>query len=86
HVEIGGMQSVYTHDFMRMKDVLPERDGLIHLANGVPYAPYAFGFYLPGHFLAPQATADYVISADPSFLPANLTPRNERLFLFDASP
>jgi hypothetical protein len=82
HAELGSHLSVYTHDFMRIAAALPGRGEPIYLADGIPYAPYAFGFYLPGHFLASEEIADYVITSDRRFLPTKLTPDNERMFLF----
>jgi hypothetical protein len=82
HAKLGGHLSVYTHDFMRIAAVLPAGGEAIYLADGIPYAPYAAGFYLPGHFLAPEEIADYVITSDRRFLPTKLTPENERLFLY----
>jgi hypothetical protein len=82
HAELGSHLSVYTHDFMRIAAALPARGEAIYLADGIPFAPYAFGFYLPGHFLAPEEIADYVITSDRRFLPTKLTPDNERMFLY----
>jgi hypothetical protein len=81
HREIGAPTSSYTHDFMRIAAALPSQGATIALADGVPDAPYAFGFYLPGHVQAPLSDAGYIITRDPRHGEANLTPQNERLFL-----
>jgi hypothetical protein len=81
HREIGAPTSSYTHDFMRIAAALPSQGETIALADGVPDAPYAFGFYLPGQVQAPLADAEYVITRDRQPGEANLTPENERLFL-----
>ena len=82
HVRLGEPYNAYTHDFMRIADALPGPGQTIDLEDKVPYAPYAFGFYLPDDLQAPASIADYVISRDPDLLPTNLTPENEHLFLF----
>jgi hypothetical protein len=83
HRAIGAASSSYTHDFMRIAAALPAQGQAIYLADGVPYAPYAFGFYLPDQLLASAENADYTISRNRRLLPTNLTPENSRLFLFE---
>jgi hypothetical protein len=81
HRDIGAVYSPYTHDFMRIAATLPAGPQRIYLADGVPYAPYAFGFYLPDHILAPSDLADYVITRRPASRSTVLTPENTYLFL-----
>jgi hypothetical protein len=83
HRKLGAETSATTHDFMRIAAALPPSGEAIALLDGVPDAPYAFGFYLPRQIQAPLAFADYVISRDPRYGPANLTPDNARFFLFE---
>ena len=83
HRALGRPYDAYTHDFMRMADALPSSGQSIYLADGVPFAPFAFGFYLPDQVLAPQETAAFAIGRDPELRPMNLTPENSRLFLFE---
>jgi len=82
HRTLGRPYEVYTHDFMRIAAALPASGQTIDFVDRVPYAPFAFGFYLPDQFLAPAGTASYTISRNPKLLPTNLTPENSRLFLF----
>ena len=82
HEKLGQPYNAYTHDFMRIAAALPGPGQTIDLQDGIPFAPYAFGFYLPDDLLAPPSIADYVISRNPRRLPTNLTPDNEHLFLF----
>ncbi|MBF8257514.1 MAG: hypothetical protein HW375_2421 [Anaerolineales bacterium] len=83
HRDLGRPYDVYTHDFMRMADALPSSGQSIYVVDGVPFAPFAFGFYLPDQVLAPQETAAFAIGRDPELRPTNLTPENSRLFLFE---
>jgi hypothetical protein len=83
HTRLGQPYNTYTHDFMRMAEALPGPGQSIELEDGVPYAPYAFGFYLPGDFQASGPATAYVISSRRRRLPDLLTPDNERLFLFE---
>jgi hypothetical protein len=80
HNRIGHPYDGYTHDFMRISEALPGPGQLIDLENGVPFAPYALGFYLPDDFQAPEQLADFVISAEGN-RSASLTPENSHLFL-----
>lgn len=80
HNRIGHPYDSYTHDFMRISEALPGPGQLIEIENGVPFAPYAVGFYLPDDFQAPERLAGFVISADRN-RPVGLTPENSRLFL-----
>jgi len=82
HRTLGRPYEVYTHDFMRIAAALPASGQTIDFVDRVPYAPFAFGFYLPDQFLAPAGTASYTISRNPKLFPTNLTPENSRLFLF----
>jgi hypothetical protein len=81
HREIGGPYSSYTHDYMRIAAALPAGGQRIFLADGVPYAPYAFGFYLPDDVLAPADRADYVITRNRKLGGVDLTPDNSHVFL-----
>jgi hypothetical protein len=83
HTRLGQPFNTYTHDFMRIAAALPGPGQSIELEDGVPYAPYAFGFYLPEDFLASGPTTPYVISRRRGRLPALLTPDNARLFLYE---
>jgi hypothetical protein len=83
HTQLGQSTNAYTHDFMRIAAALPGPGQTITLEDGVPYAPYAFGFYLPDDLQAPRSLADYVISRDPRSLPANLTPDNTYMYLLE---
>jgi hypothetical protein len=83
HRDLGRPYDVYTHDFMRMAAALPSDGQSIYVADDVPYAPFAFGFYLPGQFIAPQETATFAIGQDRGFGRTNLTPENSRMFLFE---
>jgi hypothetical protein len=83
HTRLGQPYNTYTHDFMRMAEALPGPGQSIELEDGVPYAPYAFGFYLPEDFQAAGPSASYMISRRRGRLPDLLTPDNERLFLFE---
>ncbi|OGT27211.1 MAG: hypothetical protein A2Z17_04780 [Gammaproteobacteria bacterium RBG_16_66_13] len=83
HTRLGQPFNTYTHDFMRMAEVLPGPGQSIEVEDGVPYAPYAFGFYLPGDFQASGPATSYVISRRRGRLPDLLTPDNGRLFLFE---
>jgi hypothetical protein len=83
HREIGAATSSYTHDFMRIAAALPAQGQTIYLADGVPDAPYAFGFYLPGQIQAPLEHAEYSIVRRPESGSANLTPDNAHLFLVE---
>ena len=82
HDRIGHPFDSYTHDFMRIAEALPGPHPLIDLEDGVPFAPYALGFYLPDAFQAPESLADDVISKDKHWSADNLTPANSHLFLF----
>jgi hypothetical protein len=86
HEEIGNVYSPFTHDFMNIAAALPENGQWIHLAQSVPYAPYAPGFYLPGHLLAPREVAQYIITPHRWYPSPNLTPDNSRLYLFARVP
>ena len=83
HREIGAVYSPYTHDFMRIAAALPPGAQRIHLADGIPYAPYAFGFYLPDDILAPIGRADYVITRRPASGSTVLTAENSYFFLVE---
>lgn len=83
HEQIGSVYSPFTHDFMNVAAALPEQGEWIYLAQDVPYAPYAPGFYLPDHFLAPRELARYILTPDRNYPSENLTPDNSRLFLFE---
>ena len=80
--EIGRIFNVYTYDFIRINDKISGEGRYIYLTDGVPYAPYAPGFYLSDHYLTSLEIADYVISSNSNLLPDLLTPENERMFLF----
>jgi len=67
---------------MRIAAALPSEGQAIFYANGVQYAPYAAGFYLPDQYVAARQVAEYSISSDPDYAETNLTPENSRLFLF----
>jgi hypothetical protein len=83
HTRLGQPYNTFTHDFMRMAAALPGPGQSIELEDGIPYAPYAFGFYLPDDFQASGPTTTYLISRRRGRLPNLLTPDNERLFLFE---
>jgi hypothetical protein len=72
----------YTSDFTRIRELIEEDGMYIYWDEGVQYAPYAPGFYLPDQFISPLAQADYVLSRDRNFLANNLTPENFKMFLF----
>lgn len=74
--------SDYTWDMMRIREQLSGEGLHIHMVQGIPNAPYAMGFYLQEQYLSSLVDADYVIAWDSHLLPGNLTPENERLFLF----
>jgi hypothetical protein len=84
HYQIGEPYNSYTYDIMRIRELLPEGEVTVYLPQGIKTASTsaAIGFYLPKAFLAPEGTAEYVISSEQDFLPQTLTPDNKRLFLF----
>lgn len=83
HTRLGQPYNAYTHDFMRIAAALPGPNQAIDLEDGIPFAPYALGFYLPNDFQATGSAASFVISRNPRRLPTRLTPDNTRLFLFE---
>lgn len=82
HREIGDPMRAYTYDYMAIRERLPSEGQSIHLVEGIPYGPFAFGFFLPGHRLAPAEYASYIVASDPDLLPDNLTRMNSRVFLY----
>ncbi|HSR47746.1 MAG TPA: hypothetical protein VLL77_07125 [Anaerolineales bacterium] len=84
HVAIGRPLNVYTYDFMRIAESLPGPGQAVLYQDGVPYAPYAAGFYLPDQLIAPPEHAQFTITRDSGFADVTLTPANDRLFLFRA--
>ena len=74
--------SAYTYDFEQIQTKIDGTGKNIYMTDKIPYGPYAFQFYLKDDYLSPLKLADYVISANPDYLPDNLTPDNQVMFLF----
>lgn len=73
----------YTFDFMRINEKIEGIEKNVYAADEVPRARYALGFYLADHYLSPIDAADYVIARDKNYLPNNLTPDNDVIYLFE---
>jgi hypothetical protein len=74
--------SAYTYDFERILEKIDGKGKNIYMADKIPHGPYAFQFYLTDQYLSPLQLADYVLAWDKNYLPTNLTPENQVMFLF----
>jgi hypothetical protein len=83
HEERAGKADQYTYDFMQIVDKIDGKGKNVYMADSIPYGPYPAGFYLSGQYLSPLNVADYIVSRDRAYLPGNLTPDNELIFLFE---
>jgi hypothetical protein len=52
------------------------------MAEIIPYGPFPPGFYLSEQYTSSKTMAEYVISRNRNYLPNNLTPNNQVIFLF----
>ena len=82
HFELGRYQNVYTHDFMRIREVIEGTDNIISLRTDIPHTVYGLSFYLPEQRLDYTADPDYIITGNRDSYPETLTPDNEQVFLF----
>jgi hypothetical protein len=82
HEAKAGNASAYTYDFEQILNKIDGKGKNIYLADPIPHGPNAFQFYLKDQYLAPLKLADYVIAWDKNYLPTNLTPDNQVIFLF----
>jgi hypothetical protein len=84
HNQIGLPYNSFTYDFARIREQIPDGAVTVYLPEGIKSASTsaAIGFYLPNAFLAPEKSAEYVITSEKGFLPETLTPDNTKLFLF----
>jgi len=82
HFELGRYQNVYTHDFMRIREVIEGTDNIISLRTDIPHTVYGLSFYLPEQRLDYTADPDYIITGNRDSYPETLTPDNKQVFLF----
>lgn len=82
HEMVGGNASEYTYDFMRIEKALSTTGNNVYMASKVPYGINAADFYLSDQYLAAESISDYVISDIEGYLPDNLTPDNQYMFLY----
>lgn len=82
HEAVAGNEIMYVYDFDRILEKIDSSGWKVYITDAMPYGPYTPGFFLSEQYLSPQNTADYIISGKRDYLPNNLTPNNEVLFLF----
>jgi hypothetical protein len=82
HEEREGDVSAYTYDFMRIREQIDGTGKRVKVVAGIPYGPFPLGFYLHGQYLSSKNTAQYLIAGNPEYMPNNLTPENQVIFLF----
>lgn len=75
-------------DFQRIRNTLnqDQSDLFIGVDGGrhalIEQRPYILGFYLPNHVLTPPSRSRYVLSRNRNYADKNLTPDNQKIFLF----
>lgn len=82
HEAVAGNKTMYVYDFDRILEEIDGSGKNVHVTDAIPYGPYALGFFLSEQYLSSENTADYIISSKRDYLPDNLTPHNEVVFLF----
>jgi hypothetical protein len=82
HEARAGTASAYTYDFMRILDKIDGTGNNVNMAEVILYGPFPPGFYLSQQYLTYKNIADYVVSRNRKYLPDNLTPDNQVIFLF----
>jgi hypothetical protein len=82
HEKRAGDASVYTYDFMRIRQKIDGTGKNVYIAVNIPYGPYPAGYYLNDQYISPHDLADYIITPNRDYSPDNLTPDNDILFLF----
>jgi hypothetical protein len=82
HEKRAGDASVYTYDFMRIRQKIDGTGKNVYIAVNIPYGPYPAGYYLNDQYISPHDLADYIITPNREYSPDNLTPDNDILFLF----
>jgi hypothetical protein len=84
--EVSASGDVYTHEFQRIADGIEGEGRSVYVdpywRDLVPGVPYACGFYLAEHYITPPTLADYFVSTNRAYMAGNLTPANQKVFLF----
>jgi hypothetical protein len=82
HEGQAGKADQYVYDFDHILENIEGTGNNINMAEIIPYGPFPPGFYLSEQYTSSKTMAEYVISRNRNYLPNNLTPNNQVIFLF----